>query len=84
MGSKREDRIFAAVNSRFNQPPTRKQKIMPSIEPEFWFQTYANIVTLTSYMADNNMDAQEIADAVEKPWKFTEIFEEAQAELDND
>ena len=53
---------------------------MPSITPEFWFQDYKNIVMLTAFMAENDAEPGEIAEAVEKPWKYTEMFEEALAE----
>lgn len=46
-----------------------------------WFTDHANLVTLTSYMADHGHDAKEIAYAVEKPWKFADEFAEATREL---
>lgn len=45
-----------------------------------WFADYANIILLTSHMAYHHDLASEIAYAVEKPWKYTDTFREAQAE----
>ena len=49
-----------------------------------WFMSHDNIVTLTAYMADNGYDAADIAYAVEKPWKYGDVYLEAvKGELDN-
>jgi hypothetical protein len=45
-----------------------------------WFGDHSNIVTLVSYMADNGYNAQDIAYAVEKPWKYEDVFLSAIAE----
>lgn len=42
-----------------------------------WFADHSNIVTLTSWMAENGYDPDDIAYAVEKPWKFEEEFLDA-------
>ena len=42
-----------------------------------WFTDHSNLVTLTSYMADNGYNAEDIAYAVEKPWKYEDVFAEA-------
>lgn len=47
-----------------------------------WFNEYDNVVRLTSYMADNGYDAQEVAYAVEKPWKFVDVWEQAKVQDD--
>lgn len=41
-----------------------------------------DLVTLTSYMAEQGSTAQEVAYAVEKPWKFVDTLLEAVATLD--
>jgi hypothetical protein len=48
---------------------------------EQWYADWRNIVTLTSWMANNSYDASDVAYAVEKPWKFEEEFGLATAEL---
>ena len=45
-----------------------------------WFTYHENLVTLTRYMAENEYSAEQVAYAVEKPWKFDEEFELAQAD----
>lgn len=39
-----------------------------------WFQRHEAIVLLTSHMADEGYSAQDIAYAVEKPWKYEDIY----------
>lgn len=46
-----------------------------------WFADHSNIVTLTSYLADHGYSANDVAYAVEKPWKFEDEFLEAVSEL---
>jgi hypothetical protein len=45
-----------------------------------WFLYHENIVTLTRYMAEKGCSADEVAYAVEKPWKYEEEFYEAEGE----
>jgi hypothetical protein len=49
-----------------------------------WWQSHDNMVTLTRYMADNLHGADDIADAVEKPWKFHDVWLLAQEEQARD
>lgn len=42
-----------------------------------WFSDHSNLVTLTSYMAANGYTAEELAYAVEKPWKYEDEFLQA-------
>jgi hypothetical protein len=44
-----------------------------------WWEVHANVVLLTSWMAENGASGQEIADAVEKLWKYTPEFEYVQS-----
>jgi hypothetical protein len=39
--------------------------------------SHQDLVTLTWFMADNGYSAQDIAYAVEKPWKHVELLDEA-------
>ena len=43
--------------------------------------THADLVLLTAYMARTDWPADEIAIAVEKPWKYTAQLAEARMEL---
>lgn len=50
-----------------------------------WYLDHQNVIKLTSYMADHYYDASDVAYAVEKPWKFGDVFLEAiQEELGNE
>jgi hypothetical protein len=51
-------------------------------QDERWFADYANIVTLTAWLAENNYDADEVARAVEKPWNYEMEFLAAKYDLD--
>lgn len=46
-----------------------------------WYANHENLVTLTRWMADDGRSAYEVADAVEKPWKFTDEFKFARYDL---
>jgi hypothetical protein len=46
-----------------------------------WWSDYDNIILLTRYLADRGDPAEEVAYAVEKPWKYEEEFESARTEL---
>lgn len=39
-----------------------------------WFADHSNIVTLTAWLADSGFSAEDVAYAVEKPWKFEAEF----------
>lgn len=39
--------------------------------------TYPQVVSLTAYMADSGYTAQEVAYAVEKPWKHADLIAQA-------
>lgn len=41
--------------------------------------THADLVLLTRWMADENYDADDIAYAVEKPWKYIDELASAEA-----
>lgn len=43
---------------------------------------YDDLILLTSYMAENGFDAKDIAYAVVKPWKFTDVLDEARKAYD--
>ena len=43
--------------------------------------THADLVLLTAYMARTDWPADEVAIAVEKPWKYTAQLAEARMEL---
>jgi hypothetical protein len=49
---------------------------------DHWWMDHTNLVTLTSWLADNGWDASEVAYAVEKPWKYEEEWKAAVAELE--
>jgi hypothetical protein len=49
-----------------------------------WWQVYDNVVLLTRWLADNGHDAQQVAYAVEKPWKYGDEFSQAQRDLEED
>ena len=49
-----------------------------------WFEKYTNIVLLTAWMAQNFHEAEAVAYAVEKPWKFENEFRQAVKDLTND
>ena len=51
---------------------------MPQSVPQV---THAELVIIVNYMADHNYTANEIAYAVEKPWKHVDVLEEARKEL---
>ncbi len=42
-----------------------------------WFQVHDNLVTLTRWMADNGYTADDLAYAVEKPWKYEDEWRQA-------
>lgn len=45
-----------------------------------WYVDHANIVVLARWMADNGYTAEDVAYAVEKPWKYEDEFDKAIAE----
>ena len=47
-----------------------------------WWANHDNIVTLTAWMAEHGHDAREVAYAVEKTWKFGDLYEQAEADDD--
>lgn len=49
-----------------------------------WHDVHANMVLLTSYLADHGSDAGTVAHAVEKPWNYQDEFKLALWELDRD
>jgi hypothetical protein len=49
-------------------------------EDRAWHESHDNLVTLTAWMADNGHNAAEVAYAVEKPWKFEDLFRQAAAD----
>jgi hypothetical protein len=46
-----------------------------------WWIRHSNMVTLTRWMADNGYDADQVAYAVEKPWKHTAEFMKASSPI---
>jgi hypothetical protein len=44
---------------------------------QHWWDTHDNIVTLADWMADNDWSAHDVAGMVEKPWKYTDEWLEA-------
>jgi hypothetical protein len=42
-----------------------------------WHQDQRNLVLLTRWMADNDYTADQVAYAVEKPWKHEDEFKQA-------
>lgn len=46
-----------------------------------WWTDHSNLSLLTEWLAENDYPASNIAYAVTKPWKYTEEFERAKAEL---
>ena len=42
-----------------------------------WYEFHDNLVTLTSYMAETGASAEDVAYAVEKPWKYESEFKAA-------
>lgn len=52
---------------------------------KLWYMNHDNIVTLIDWMAeDNSYSKQDLASAVEKPWKYEDEFRTAQAKLDEE
>lgn len=47
-----------------------------------WYYQLPEIVLLARYMADHFRTANEVACAVEKPWKYEEEYRAARKELD--
>lgn len=39
-----------------------------------WFEDHDNLVTLTRWLADSGYSARNIADVIEKPWKYDDEF----------
>jgi len=39
-----------------------------------WFEVHENIAALARWMADQGFSASEVADAVEKPWKYHDEY----------
>lgn len=46
--------------------------------------TYGDVVTLVNYMAERGIPSENIAYAVEKPWKFVEEIMEAKEAARNE
>ena len=40
-----------------------------------WYCDHANLVILTEYMARDGATGDEVAEAVRKPWKYTDEFD---------
>lgn len=49
-----------------------------------WYAVHANLVLLTRYLADGGWEAETIADAVEKPWKYEPEYRAARAVADHE
>lgn len=47
-------------------------------------QDHGNLCILVDFMADNGATAAELTYAVEKPWKYSDEFAEALADLQGD
>lgn len=45
-----------------------------------WWKNHDNLITLCNWLAKNGRSGGEVAYAVEKPWKYEEEFNEAQAD----
>lgn len=43
----------------------------------FWWMSHDNLVLTARYMVNMGCDADEIADFIEKPWKFEDEYNEA-------
>jgi hypothetical protein len=55
-------------------------------EPEdadCWHESHDNIVLLVQWMAHDGQSAYNVADAVEKPWKFLDEYKMARYDLEN-
>jgi hypothetical protein len=48
-----------------------------------WWRTYANVVTLAEWLADNDFPATTVAHAVGKPWKYNTEYIAARHGIDN-
>ena len=48
---------------------------------QHWWDDHDNLVILCDYLADNDWSAHDVAGAVEKPWKYTDEYLMARAEL---
>lgn len=57
--------------------------ITPSNLGRAWYENYNNIIILTAWLAGDGREAQEVAYAVEKPWKFIEEFQYALRDHDS-
>jgi hypothetical protein len=42
-----------------------------------WYIEHSNIATLASWAADHGYEAKEVADMVDKPWKYDDEFQQA-------
>ena len=50
-----------------------------------WYAHHGNLVLLAHHLAENGASGQEVADAVEKPWKYQdEFFDQCQAAFDSE
>lgn len=49
-----------------------------------WHENHDNVVMLARWLADDGRSAYEVADAVEKPWKFTDEYKIARWTVVND
>lgn len=51
--------------------------------PTKWYDEHSNLVLLAHYLADQGENADTVAYAMEKPWKFEDEFNKAQEEQDD-
>ena len=61
-----------------------EQEMREIEEDRTWWEVHANIVLLVRWMADEDYDSDQIAYAVEKPWKHKDEFERALIARDED
>jgi hypothetical protein len=45
-----------------------------------WWENHENLALVASHMADSGATAHDVAYMVEKPWKFTDQYDEATAQ----
>lgn len=47
----------------------------PVLEELPWYAHHENLVLLVHHLAENGNSGQEVADAVEKPWKYRDEYD---------
>jgi hypothetical protein len=73
------DRVGATL---LFDPDNPNAALLPDPSPA-WSNDIDNLVLMVRWMADDGRSAYEVADAVEKPWKFVDEFKFARHALES-